>query len=222
MNKIKDIRPALFAVMIFIFCIYYKTLAAQVIYISHMYDMQYLNQTNAAVDYAEYETPLKMHIEPLCASAVLPPVLYYSFVEFVAYDALYDDLEARADYAHITLTEHELDILSRIVWAEARGEGLRGMILVVNVIMNRLYSPYFPDTIEDVILQSMQFQPVRDGNFDRATPTEEQFEAIEMALNGTDYSQGALFFNTNAIHGISWASQNRTKIFVYGNHTFYY
>ena len=71
-----------------------------------------------------------------------------------------------------TLAAEELDILHRIVWAEARGEDTKGQILVVNVIFNRLNCPNFPDTIRGVVFQPGQFVPVRDGSFNRATPCE--------------------------------------------------
>jgi len=98
-----------------------------------------------------------------------------------------------------TVTPEELDILHRIVWAEARGEDALGQQLVVNVIMNRVNSPQFPDTIRDVVFQPGQFTPITNGAFDRATPDRRIRDAVQAALSGEDNSQGALFFR--AIRG---------------------
>jgi len=120
----------------------------------------------------------------------------------------------------LTTTE-ELDILHRIVWAESRGEDLQGQILVANVVLNRLNSPQFPDTIQEVVFQTNQFEPVRSGAFDRATPTEKQIQAVAYALSGRDYSQGALWFNGTHMRETSWAGQNRHHLFDHGGHSFY-
>jgi len=118
------------------------------------------------------------------------------------------------------VTAEELDILHRIVWAEARGEDVKGQILVVNVIMNRVSSSQFPhaNTIREVVFAPNQFTPVRDGKFERATPTQQNKEAVKLALRGEDHSQGALFFDS-AVN--SWARQNRQHLFDHGAHSFF-
>jgi len=118
----------------------------------------------------------------------------------------------------------EMDMLYRIAWAEARGEDDKGIILVINVIINRLYDDgLFKDqrTLYDVLFAPNQFSPIRDGSFDRATPCARIKDAVHKALNGTDYSQGALFFNMTTIQHTSWAGRNRTWLFNHGTHSFY-
>ncbi|MCL1924100.1 MAG: cell wall hydrolase [Defluviitaleaceae bacterium] len=118
-------------------------------------------------------------------------------------------------------TIQELDILYRIVWAEARGEDKKGLILVVNVIINRLNSPLFPNTIEEVVFQYRQFSPILDGSFNRATPDSRIKNAVHMALAGEDHSEGALFFRTIRGAENSWHERSLTKLFDHGNHRFY-
>lgn len=65
------------------------------------------------------------------------------------------------------LTEYEIDLISRVVMAEAEGEPLDGKIYVIDTILNRVDSPYFPDTIHDVIYQAHQFSSMWNGRFDR-------------------------------------------------------
>ncbi len=119
--------------------------------------------------------------------------------------------------------EGELYWLSRIISAEARGESLNGKIAVGNVVMNRVASDLFPDTIYGVIfdtLYGVQFSPVANGSvYDE--PTEESVLAARLVLDGAEVTDEALYFENEAIAASSWVSQNREELFVLGNHTFY-
>jgi len=119
----------------------------------------------------------------------------------------------------INIANRALDPLHRIVWAEARGEDLHGQILVVNVIMNRSNDSGFPTGAYNVIHQPGQFCPVRNGSYNRATPGKQQWQAVEQALAGVDYSRGALFFNVAGIN--SWARRARPYLFSHGTHSFF-
>ena len=116
---------------------------------------------------------------------------------------------------------NDFEILSRLVWAEARGEDDIGQILVVNVVMNRVNSPRFPNTIRDVVFQPGQFTPITNGAFDRAAPDERIRRNVQRALNGEDHSRGALFFRM--IRGVegSWHEQTLTALFDHGTHRFF-
>lgn len=85
-------------------------------------------------------------------------------------------------YDEISLTAHEMELLARIVWAEARGESLRGQQAVVEVVFNRLLSNDFPDTLEEVIFEENQFAGTE--YLHNAAPTDMQYTAIGHALNG--------------------------------------
>lgn len=118
----------------------------------------------------------------------------------------------------------ELDILYRIAWAEARGEDDKGIILVINVILNRKNSPVFPrqNTIKEVVFAPNQFAPVSNGAFDRATPDQRIKDLVYRAIQGEDYSRGALFFNSIRLRHTSWAAKNRQHAFDHGGHSFYF
>ena len=108
------------------------------------------------------------------------------------------------------LTSEECDLLEQIAFAEAKGEGVRGMILVMNVVLNRVHADGFGDTVEEVIFA--------DGQFYTAgmTPnvSDECHEAMAMVLDGVDFSKGALFFNKYGYRN------GKEPLFQYGEHFF--
>lgn len=128
----------------------------------------------------------------------------------------------------IELSSQDYKALLRIVEAEATGEDKKGKILVGNVIMNRVRSEEFPDTVEKVVFQRVgghvQFSPTADGRYESVDISDETKEAIKDILNGVDYSQGALFFSARDKadpSNMSWFDTNLKWLFVYGGHEFY-
>lgn len=82
----------------------------------------------------------------------------------------------------IELTWEQIQLIAKVVWVEARGESKEGQQAVAEVILNRLTSEKFPDTLKDVIYAENQF---RSAKFlDKAEPYQLQYEAIENALYG--------------------------------------
>lgn len=118
----------------------------------------------------------------------------------------------------IPITEDEIDLLSRLVSAEARGESYEGMVAVANVVLNRLRSPKWkPDTIEAVIFEPRQFQPVSNGAIYNK-PTEEAVNATLDALRGTIIVPEEVdCFANKKIDFSSWANYYITI----GNHKFW-
>ena len=113
--------------------------------------------------------------------------------------------------------------LSRIIYAESRGEPLLGKIAVGNVVMNRVASSQYPNTIYGVIFDrkyGTQFTPVATGAIYN-TPTDECIRAAKMVLEGTSVSDDILFFMNPRIATSSWISKNRPFAFSIGNHSFY-
>lgn len=128
----------------------------------------------------------------------------------------------------IILPEDEKMILYKIVEAEAGAEDRRGKILVANVILNRLESDSFPDSIEEVVFQQVdgvaQFSPVSNGKYDKAVPDEDTKEAVDAALDGEDYSQGALYFMARQYadeDNVKWFDNALEPVVVHGGHEFY-
>ena len=128
----------------------------------------------------------------------------------------------------ISITQEEVEILQRIVEAEATGQDIKGKILVANVVLNRVMSDDFPNTIKEVVFQRTgdcyQFSPIRDKRYWSVEITEETVEAVERALAGEDYSEGALFFAARKYadqDNMDWFDNNLTYLFQYGGHEFF-
>lgn len=128
----------------------------------------------------------------------------------------------------LTLSEDEMEVLYRIVEAEATGEDIFGKILVANVVINRVNTSEFPDTISEVVFQSVgkavQFSPTKDGRYYTVKVTQSTKEAVKRALSGEDYSQGALYFFARKLTTTTkakWFDTSLRKVLQYGCHEFY-
>lgn len=128
----------------------------------------------------------------------------------------------------ISYTEKDYEALTRIVEAEAGICDLKGRILVANVVINRVKDEAFPDTIKEVVYQrsgrTYQFSPVKSGRIHRVKVTEETIMAVEAALYGTDYSEGALFFAGRAKsnpNSMSWFDRKLDFLFEHDGHEFF-
>lgn len=113
--------------------------------------------------------------------------------------------------------------LSRIIHAEAQGEPLLGQIAVGNVVLNRVKSSSFPNTIYSVIFDrnyGVQFSPILNGSIYN-TPSYNATLAAKICLEGFDISEGALYFLQPHLSTSSWIPKNRTYAFTIGNHDFY-
>ena len=90
-----------------------------------------------------------------------------------------------------------LNLLARLVYGEARGEPYTGQVAVAAVVLNRVKSSSFPNTISGVIYQAGAFDVVKDGQIN-LTPNSTAIKAAQDALNGWDPSYGAIYyFNPN-------------------------
>ncbi len=95
--------------------------------------------------------------------------------------------------AGVRLSGMEVEWLAQMIYAEARGEPYLGQVAVGAVIINRMLSSQFPDTLRGVLFQSNAFQPIRNGSF-YMTPNESARQAALEALSGHDPTGGALYF----------------------------
>ena len=89
---------------------------------------------------------------------------------------------------------NEVQLLARIIAAEARGEPLAGQVAVGAVILNRMQDPAFPNTLSGVIFQPNAFESVSNGLFYRRSPTNQEIRAALTALNGWDPTYGSIYF----------------------------
>ncbi|MBE5765954.1 MAG: spore cortex-lytic enzyme [Clostridiales bacterium] len=116
----------------------------------------------------------------------------------------------------IISSDHRL--LSRLVYAEARGEPYKGMVAVAAVVLNRVKSSSFPNTISGVIYQKGAFSCVSNGSIN-STPNNQSIRAALDAMNGWDPTGGCLYFYNPAGTSDRWI-RTRTIQTVIGNHKF--
>lgn len=113
---------------------------------------------------------------------------------------------------------NNVNLLARLVYGEARGEPYTGQVAVAAVVLNRVKSSSFPNTIAGVIYQNGAFDVVKDGQINMS-PNSTAIKAAQDALNGWDPSYGAIYyFNPNtATNKWIWSRPMTVKI---GNHRF--
>ena len=111
-----------------------------------------------------------------------------------------------------------VDLLARVISAEARGEPYSGQVAVGAVILNRVEHPSFPNTIAGVVYQPGAFTCMVDGQFNEPV-AESAVRAARDALNGVDPSGGAIYYFNPATATSSWI-WSRPFILQIGNHRF--
>jgi len=116
------------------------------------------------------------------------------------------------------VSKADLELLSRVIYGEARGENFEGQVAVGAVVLNRVKNPQFPKTIRDVIYQAGAFTAVADHQIHLA-PDSEAYRAAEAALSGLDPTNGALYYYNPRIATDRWI-KSRPVIKRIGNHTF--
>jgi len=117
------------------------------------------------------------------------------------------------------LTAQELDLIARIIYSEARGESYEGQVGVGAVILNRMTSELFPDTVREVIMQPNAFTVVTNSRYEQLEPDETAIRAAQDAASGVDPTGGALFFY-NPDKSTSTYFDSRIVAAKIGNHQF--
>ena len=112
----------------------------------------------------------------------------------------------------------QVDLLARLISAEARGEPYSGQVAVGAVVLNRIKHPSFPNTLSGVIYQSGAFTCISDGQFNQPV-AESAYRAARDALNGVDPSGGAIYYFNPSTATSSWI-WSRPLITVIGKHRF--
>ncbi|MFW5749403.1 MAG: cell wall hydrolase [Halanaerobium sp.] len=126
------------------------------------------------------------------------------------------DLEVKLDK---NISRDDIILLARVIHGEARGEDFRGKVAIGSVILNRIRSSQFPDTIRDVILQKGQFSSLMDGQANYY-PGEEELQAARAAVLGYDPTLGSIFFyNPEVATNKAWISK-RNFVTRIGGHVF--
>ena len=114
--------------------------------------------------------------------------------------------------------QSDLNLLARLISAEARGESYTGQVAVGAVVLNRVEHPSFPDTIAGVIYQKGAFSCLDDGQFDQPV-AESAYRAARDAMNGWDPSSGAIYYYNPVTATNQWI-RSRPVIVQIGKHVF--
>lgn len=123
----------------------------------------------------------------------------------------------------ISFTDEEIDLLARMISAEARGEPFEGQLGVASVIVNRVLHPKFPDTIKEVIYQPGQFSPIANKSFYKVEVTEEHYRIAKLALEGKgNVGDSIFFFNPKKSResNVRWIRNNSDYYCTIGEHEF--
>ncbi|MEH7305899.1 cell wall hydrolase [Neobacillus drentensis] len=122
----------------------------------------------------------------------------------------------------VTISNKEKDLFARLVEAEAKGESYEGKIAVATVVLNRVDSPDFPDTVTGVIKQvvgnTYAFSPVQNGEINKPASNESK-RAVEVALTREDRLNDSIYFYNPKIAEDEWI-RTRTVVKTIGDHVF--
>lgn len=160
----------------------------------------------------------------LCVFGVLIYLLYLSTNEInISIPGIYAANETRASSVSTKNPSSGADVtqlLARLINGEARGEPYEGQVAVGAVVLNRVKSPEFPNTIAGVIYQKGQFSCVTDGQFNKPIDKNSTvYKAAKEAMNGSDPSNGALFFYNPKTTKSKWLFTLKTLKTI-GSHRF--
>ncbi|MBQ7340180.1 MAG: spore cortex-lytic enzyme [Clostridia bacterium] len=115
-------------------------------------------------------------------------------------------------------SDADINLLARLIYGEARGEPYVGQVAVGAVVLNRIKSSSFPNTMSGVIYQKYAFTAVDDGQIN-LTPNETARKAAKDAMNGWDPSYGAIYYYNPATATSSWIFSRKTTVTI-GRHVF--
>lgn len=115
-------------------------------------------------------------------------------------------------------SDSDIQLLARLIYGEARGESYTGQVAVGAVVMNRIRSASFPNTMSGVIYQRNAFTAVNDGQIN-LTPNATAKKAAQDAMNGFDPTYGAIYYYNPRTATSQWIFSRQTTI-VIGNHVF--
>ena len=116
--------------------------------------------------------------------------------------------------------QNDLFWLSRVIYAESGNQPLEGQMAVGIVVLNRVKSPIYPNTVEGVLAQKNQFSTYKSGQLAQRTPNESSIIAAKLVLDGgvVEEVESALYFDSSVN---SWAARNKEYAATIGNHKFY-
>ncbi|MBQ8749498.1 MAG: spore cortex-lytic enzyme [Clostridia bacterium] len=165
-----------------------------------------------------FDGPITGYYGPLTTEAVK----YFQRVNGIEQTGTVGPITARALGMTLsssgTTASSDLYLLAKCIYAEARGESYVGQVAVGAVILNRVKSPSFPNTISGVIYQPWAFTAVHDGQIN-LEPNATAYQAARDALNGWDPTYGSIYYYNPATATSAWIWSREVTV-VIGRHTF--
>ncbi len=166
-------------------------------------------------------------VDGIYGSQTVTAVKYFQRVNGLAVDgivgaktakALGMSLSSSSSSTNSSYSSSDLDLLARVVYGEARGEPYLGQVAVAAVVLNRVKSSSFPNTISGVVYQPWAFTAVNDGQIN-LTPNETARKAAQDAMNGWDPTYGCLYYYNPKTATSSWIRQKEIHLSI-GAHVF--
>ena len=145
---------------------------------------------------------------------IIPILLLMVTGMYVLINLLPKNVEAASDSSSTS----DLQLMARAINGEARGEPYEGQVAVGAVILNRVKSSQFPNTIAGVIYQKGAFTAVSDGQIN-LTPNQTAYNAARDALNGWDPSYGSIYYFNPSTATNAWI-WSRPHVVTIGKHRF--
>ena len=165
------------------------------------------------------------NVDGIYGSQTLAAVKYFQRKNGLAVDGIAGPATLRAmgiftssSSSGSSSSSSNLNLLARVVYGEARGEPYSGQVAVAAVVLNRLKSSKFPNTISGVVYQSGAFDAVRDGQIN-LSPNSTAIKAAQDALNGWDPSYGAIYYFNPSTATNKWI-WSRPMTVTIGRHRF--
>lgn len=190
-----------------------------------------VNQTQSALndkkgEIAQKEDELTAQEEQLATIGDNIAELQKKLAEELALSQAAANAEWR-DISQITFSEGDVTMLANLIYCEARGESYDGKLAVASVVVNRILSSKFPDTMAGVIYQSGQFAPVTSTRnsfvealaYDKAANSSGCYKAAQEAMSGITNVENCVYFQTTAY--LEKVDRLGIVRFTVGNHGFY-
>lgn len=143
---------------------------------------------------------------------------YYRPIDGIAGSATLRILGVSSSGGYGKYSSSDYNLIARIISAEARGEPLVGQVAVGAVILNRVEHPSFPNTVAGVVYQPGAFSCLNNGQFNQPVASS-AYRAAQLAINGWDPSNGAIYYYNPATAKSSWIL-SRPVVLRIGNHVF--
>ena len=155
----------------------------------------------------------------LTADGVVGKATYKALGMTGSYNALLQQSGSSSSNGSVGgFSSSDVYLLAKTIYAEGRGEPYIGQVAIGAVVLNRVRSAQFPNTISGVVYQKHAFTAVTDGQIN-LTPNETAMRAARDAINGWDPTGGALYYYNPAVATSSWIFDRQT-VTVIGKHVF--